>query len=559
MNEQDKYIGQRLDERYEILEQIGEGGMAVVYRALDQRLNRYVAVKIMRDEMAADEEFRRRFCAESQAVAMLSHPNIVAVYDVSHNDNMEYIVMELIDGITLKQYMDRRGILSWKEAVHFSKQIARALGHAHERGIIHRDIKPHNVMLLRDGTIKVADFGIAALENELQENDGQTVGSIHYIAPEQARGEVPDFRSDIYSLGVVMYEMVTGTVPYTGDTLGEIAVKHINAMPAPIHELNPDIPEPLVEIIERAMASRLEDRYQTAAELADDLEQLSRDGSSATPGDPDEVKSPDVTPVRSISELSRSSFQRRRRRASRVSFLSGTFLLLLLSFFIFGFLWNYWIKDIFAPAERISLPDFSGMRYDRIEDNPDLMDLYRFEVTYVVDSSAQPGVVISQDPQPGRSVMVVPSGIQVSLVVSTDYVQITIPDLRDYNYSDALLVLQRAGLVGEIENVTSTSVARDYVIQSSPAAGETVSQGSTVYLSVSSGPEIQYVEVPNLAGISEDAARAKLEAARLSYGGAERVPSEFEAGTVIGQTPEAFSQVEEHTKVILQISTGPND
>jgi serine/threonine-protein kinase len=220
MNTNDKYIGQLLDGRYEILELIGEGGMAIVYKALDHRLNRNVAVKILRDEMAQDEEFKRRFCAESHAVAMLSNPNIVAVYDVSHSDAMEYIVMELVDGITLKQYMDKKGAISWREALHFTKQIARALSHAHERGIIHRDIKPHNIMLLRDGTIKVADFGIAALDNEVHENNGQAIGSIHYIAPEQARGESPDTRSDIYSLGVVMYEMLTGEKPYTGDTLG---------------------------------------------------------------------------------------------------------------------------------------------------------------------------------------------------------------------------------------------------------------------------------------------------------------------------------------------------
>lgn len=217
-----------LDDRYEILEKIGEGGMAVVYKAFCHRLSRFVAVKIMREDMAADEEFRRRFCAESHAIAMLSHPNIVAVYDVSHSDDVEYIVMELVDGITLRQYMEKRGALNWKEALHFTKQIAKALAHAHSRGIIHRDIKPQNIMLLKDGTIKVADFGIAALENEVQES-GQAVGSIHYIAPEQARGENPDARSDIYSLGVVMYEMLTGCKPYTGDTIGEIAVKHMSS------------------------------------------------------------------------------------------------------------------------------------------------------------------------------------------------------------------------------------------------------------------------------------------------------------------------------------------
>lgn len=561
MNENDKNIGLLLDDRYELQEKVGEGGMAVVYSALDRRLNRNVAVKIMRDEMAADEEFKRRFCAESQAVAMMSHPNIVAVYDVSHNDQMEYIVMELIDGITLKQYMDRRGILSWKEAVHFSKQIARALGHAHERGIIHRDIKPQNIMLLRDGTIKVADFGIASLENEFQEADGQAIGSIHYIAPEQARGELPDARSDIYSLGVVMYEMVTGEVPYTGDTLGEIAVKHMNAAPKPIRELNQDLPEVLEEIIGRAMAQNLADRYQTAAELADDLEQLSRDAVSGLVdhASDEEVKAPDVKPVRSVSELSKKSFARRRRRADRVSFLSGSFLLLALCIAIFAFLWKYWVADIFAPAERFELPNFVGQSYEQLENDPEILNRYRFDVTFVVDADSPPGVVLKQEPKAGRSVMLVPSGVAVSLEVSTNSSQVVVPELLNRNYVDALLLLQNAGFVCEIENATSDTVSRDYVISSSPAAGEQISYGSTVYITVSSGPEILYVDVPNLVGISEDAAKAKLEAARLSYGGAEHISSEFEAGTVIGQTPVAFSQIEEHSKITLLISSGPGD
>ncbi len=561
MNETDKNIGRVLDERYELQEKIGEGGMAVVYRALDKRLNRLVAVKIMREEMASDEELKRRFCSESQAVAMLSHPNIVAVYDVSHSDKTEYIVMELIDGITLKQYMDRRGALSGKETVHFSKQIARALGHAHERGIIHRDIKPQNVLLLRDGTIKVTDFGIAALENEWQENDGQAIGSIHYIAPEQARGELPDARSDIYSLGVVMYEMLTGEVPYTGDTLGEIAIKHMNAVPTPIRQFNQDLPEVLEEIIDRAMAPNLTDRYQTAAELADDLEQLSREGSIGAPGDgtAEEVSAPDVKPVRSLSELSKSNYQRRRRRAERVSFLSGSFLLLILGVALFVFLWKYWVADIFAPAERIQLPDFVGQSFEVIENEPELLSRYRFDVTYVMDSASPPGMVLKQDPKAGRSVMVVPSGIPVSLEVSTNTSQITIPELVGKNYVEALLLLQNAGFVCEIENVTSDSVTRDIVVSTSPQAGESISYGSTVYVMVSSGPEIHYVDVPNLVGISEDAARAKLEAAHLSYGGAERIASEFESGTVIGQNPEAFTQIEEHAKIELVISSGPGE
>ena len=559
MNENEKYIGKMLDDRYEILECIGEGGMAIVYKAMCHRLNRYVAVKIMRDEMAEDEEFRRRFCAESQAVAMLSHPNIVAVYDVSHSDDIEYIVMELIDGITLKQYMDRRGKLSWKETLHFSKQIAKALSHAHERGIIHRDIKPQNIMLLRDGTIKVGDFGIAALENEIDENNGQAIGSIHYIAPEQARGNCPDARSDVYSLGVVMYEMLTGQLPYTGDTLGEIAVKHMNADPVPPHELNPDIPPELESITLKAMAPGLEERYQSAKELLEDLEAITQSQMKADEEEKAvETDAPRVKPVRSVSELSKEKYKRRRRRASRVSFLSGTLGLLLLAIWLVSFLWNFWLEDVFSPAERIDLPNFVGTEFQAIENNAELMNTYSFNVVYVIDTENPSGLVLDQSPEPGRSMMVTPGGIQVELTVSSGASEYVVPDVLNMSYTDAVAAIQNAGFVAEIENATSDSVARNNVISASPAPGESLSSGSTVYLLVSSGTEILYVEVPNLIGSTEDAARAKLESANLSFGGSERVSSDLAVGTVVGQSVDAFSQVEEHTKVYLQISSGPN-
>lgn len=559
MNENEKYIGKMLDDRYEILECIGEGGMAIVYKAMCHRLNRYVAVKIMRDEMAADEEFRRRFCAESQAVAMLSHPNIVAVYDVSHSDDIEYIVMELIDGITLKQYMDRRGKLSWKETLHFSKQIAKALSHAHERGIIHRDIKPQNIMLLRDGTIKVGDFGIAALENEIDENNGQAIGSIHYIAPEQARGNCPDARSDVYSLGVVMYEMLTGQLPYTGDTLGEIAVKHMNADPVLPHELNPDIPPELESITLKAMAPGLEERYQSAKDLLEDLEAIIQSQMKADEEEEAvETDAPRVKPVRSVSELSKEKYKRRRRRASRVSFLSGTLGLLLLAIWLVSFLWNFWLEDVFSPAERIDLPNFVGTEFQAIENNAELMNTYSFNVVYVIDTENPSGLVLDQSPEPGRSMMVTPGGIQVELTVSSGTSEYVVPDVLNMSYTDAVAAIQNAGFVAEIENATSDSVARNNVISTSPAAGESLSSGSTVYLLVSSGTEILYVEVPNLIGSTEDAARAKLESANLSFGGSERVSSDLAVGTVVGQSLDAFSQVEEHTKVYLQISSGPN-
>ena len=556
MDTNDKYIGKMLDDRYEIREIIGEGGMAIVYRALDHRLNRDVAVKIMRDEMAADEEFRRRFCTESHAVAMLSHPNIVAVYDVSHNDNVEYIVMELVDGITLKQYMERKGVVAWKEVVHFTKQISKALAHAHERGIIHRDIKPQNIMLLRDGTIKVGDFGIAALENEVYENNGEAIGSIHYIAPEQARGECPDARSDIYSLGVMMYEMLTGGLPFTGNTLGEIAVQHMNAKPVPPHEKNPEIPLELERITLKAMSAELSERYQSANELLSDLEAfihtpVTIDGESA------DYENPDVKPVRSSTELSRERYRLRRRRSDVVSFMSGTFGLLVLAVALFAFLWNFWLKDVFSPAERIALPNFEGSNYESIINNTELSSMYKFNVIYISDDSVEPGIVISQSPAAGRSMMVTPSGIEVDLTVNAGVSLTSVPDVLNTDYREAMRNLRAAGFNVEIENAASDSYTKDYVIATSPVAGEQLSSGSTVYITVSAGPEIQYVSMPNLVGSTEDSAISRIESSNLSYGGSDRVVSDYEAGTVIDQSISSSESVAEHTKVYLTVSSGP--
>ena len=556
MDTNDKYIGKMLDDRYEIREIIGEGGMAIVYRALDHRLNRDVAVKIMRDEMAADEEFRRRFCTESHAVAMLSHPNIVAVYDVSHNDNVEYIVMELVDGITLKQYMERKGVVAWKEVVHFTKQISKALAHAHERGIIHRDIKPQNIMLLRDGTIKVGDFGIAALENEVYENNGEAIGSIHYIAPEQARGECPDARSDIYSLGVMMYEMLTGGLPFTGNTLGEIAVQHMNAKPVPPHEKNPEIPLELERITLKAMNAELSERYQSANALLADLEAFIH-----TPVTMDEngadYENPDVKPVRSSTELSRERYKLRRRRSGVVSFMSGTFGLLVLAVALFAFLWNFWLKDVFSPAERIALPNFEGSNYESIINNTELSSMYKFNVIYISDDSVEPGIVISQSPAAGRSMMVTPSGIEVDLTVNAGVSLTSVPDVLNTDYRDAMRNLRAAGFNVEIENAASDSYTKDYVIATSPVAGEQLSSGSTVYITVSAGPEIQYVSMPNLVGSTEDSAISRIESSNLSYGGSGRVVSDYEAGTVIDQSISSSESVAEHTKVYLTVSSGP--
>ena len=551
----ENYIGRVLDGRYEIQSMIGEGGMAVVYKATDHRLNRQVAVKIMRPEMAEDEEFRRRFLTEAHAVAKLSNHNIVAIYDVSRSNSVEYLVMEFVDGITLMKYMERRGALGWRETLHFSRQIARALKHAHERGIIHRDIKPNNIMLLKDGTIKVADFGIAALENEANEMKGQAIGSIHYIAPEQARGENPDARSDLYSLGVVMYEMLTGEKPYLGDSIGEIAVKHMNAEPVPPHEKVKDVPEELERITMKAMSADINARYQTADEMLNDLEAFVQ--GEIRPKPEEKLVNPGVVPVRSVSEMSRESYQRRRVRSGRVSFMTGTFGVLLCALALFVFLWNFWLRDVFAPAERIDMPNFEGSSYESLMSSAEMNGLYNFEVIFVVNTDTQPGIVLSQSPEAGRSIMVTPEGIPVTLIVSTGDTLSSVPDVINMDYRTASAMLRQYGFYVEIENERSDIYSRNNVMKTYPDVGQPLATGSTVYVTVSCGPEIINISMPNLIGLSEGAAIQQLENSALSYGGSEYVTSDLAAGTVIGQSSEAFSDVVEHSKVILRVSTGP--
>lgn len=561
----DKYLGTMLDDRYEILKVIGTGGMAVVYKAMCHRLNRYVAVKILRDELANDEEFRKRFQTEAQAVAMLSHPNIVSVYDVSHSDGVEYIVMELIEGVTLMQYMKKKGALGWKEALHFAVQISKALEHAHEKGIVHRDIKPQNIMILKDGTIKVADFGIAALESAQEKKSDQTVGSVHYIAPEQARGEQPDPRSDIYSLGVVMYEMLTGKMPYDGDTAEQVAMKHITGHPVPPQELNPDIPEELAAITLKAMNSDINARYQSASELLRDLEDFRKQQAAANLGsgsDEDveilDVITPDVHPIGKAGELSKEKYARRRRRSRKVSILSGACGVLVFLIAVFVFLWNYWLRDIFSVAERINIPNFVGASYEDIVNSSEFKKLFNFEVNYAIDPDVPEGQIISQDPEADRSMMVVPEGIDVSLTVSTGVRQTVIPDVTNKHYQEATIELQNAGFIVEIANTeASDTVTVDYVISTDPAPGEELAAGSTVFLTVSAGPSIKLVTMPNLVGSTEKDAIARIESSNLSYGDTTYIHSDYDEGTVIRQSIDAYSDVEEHTRIFIWVSLGP--
>ena len=561
-NNMDKYLGTCLDDRYEIVEVIGAGGMAVVYKANDQRLNRFVAVKILRDELARDEEFRARFQIEAQAVAMLSHPNIVSVYDVSHTAGVEYIVMELIEGVTLMQYMQKKGALSWKEAAHFSTQIAKALEHAHSKGIVHRDIKPQNIMILRDGTIKVADFGIAALESAQEQRSDQTVGSVHYIAPEQARGETPDTRSDIYSLGVVMYEMLTGQMPYDGETAEQIALKHIAGVAVPPRQLNAEIPEELERITLKAMNADIRERYQSASELLTDLEEFRKQQAALGRDSGEEYEDyegviPDVRPIGTTGEMSQAKYARRRKRSRKVSIMSGAVGVLVFMIAVFVFLWNYWLRDIFSVAERIELPNFVGQNYESIVNDSSYRDLYNFTVTYSIDPEVSEGVIISQDPEAGRSLMIVPEGIDVTLTVSTGVRQTTVPDVLNDPYSEATVTLQNAGFKVETQYAASDTVTEGYVISTDPASGEQLAQGSTIFVTISSGPVERTVSMPNLVGRTESEAKSILNSNNLAYADTTYIESDQEEGTVIRQSIDAYEEVPEHTRIYLWVSTGP--
>lgn len=555
-----KYLGTVLDDRYEVIEKVGEGGMAIVYKARDIRLDRCVAVKVVRDELFGDEEVIKRFYAEAHAVATLSHPNIVSVYDVSQSEDISYIVMELISGITLRQYMDRKRPVPWKQVLHFSKQIADALQHAHERGVIHRDIKPQNILLLQNGTIKVADFGIAAFENEINETKGQAIGSLNYIAPEQLKGKKADVRGDVYSLGVSMYEMLTGFKPYTGETPLEILQKQQAAAPLPIRAFDVDVPQEFEDIVLKAMAPEPENRYKSAEELKKALntftsrfrkeENRARNEAEGKTGGPLKVS---VTPTVNIP---RREYIRSVRRTNRIGFSLGTFALLSMAVASFVFLWNFWLRDVFSEAERMELPNFVGSSYDVICNDVALNSKYNFNVNYVVDTVSPAGTVLAQEPAAGRSLMITDRGMDVTLSVSTGYILNEVPNVVNLDYREATLLMENAGFVVEVTNVTSPSVAKDLVMSSSPTAGEKISAGSTVYLSVSGGAQINYVKMPNLIGLSEDAAIMKLQNANLTYGGSERKSSEYEPGTVIAQSTVAFAEVEELTRITLTISAG---
>ena len=572
----DQYIGKMLDNRYEILERIGTGGMAIVYKAKCHRLNRLVAIKILKSDLAQNEEFRRRFNAESQAVAQLSHPNIVSVYDVSRGGDMEYIVMELIDGITLKQYMEKRGQLNWRESLHFITQIMRGLSHAHSRGIIHRDIKPQNIMVLRDGSVKVADFGIACLADSAQTLTQEALGSVHYISPEQARGDRPDARSDIYSSGVVLYEMLTGRLPFEGESAVSVAIQHLSSIPLAPREINPDIPEQLELICMKAMAPDLEHRYQSADAMIADLEafrknpevEMKFDLSDLRPEENDEPTRtiPVHQPERNYPRRERDEDEEPRRTGSgKRGVLVSAVTVAAVAVVIVLF---KTILGSFAPAvvDQYQVPDLYNMTIEEAEDDPRIEGVFEIQKAGSEFSTDVPeGHILRQDPKKDETRK--GSQLVIQVWVSAGEETGEVPDLENKSEQDARILLEKLNKEYNLELTVeapeelkqfSEEITEGYVIKTEPAQGEILKKGDTVKLILSKGPDIKPVTVLPFVGMSIDSVLSQLESYKLTCDAAdvEVVDSDKPGGTIVWQSPASGETVPEWTTIKFRVSAG---
>ena len=596
----DQYIGKLLDNRYEIMEQIGMGGMARVFRALDHRLNRQVAVKILREDLAEDAELRRRFHEESQAVAMLSHPNIVAVYDVSRSSDLEYIVMELIDGITLKQYMQKKGNkLNWREALHFITQIVKALGHAHSRGIIHRDIKPHNIMVLRDGSVKVADFGIARVASGGHSTLTQeALGSVHYISPEQARGSHIDARSDLYSAGVVLYEMITGRLPFEGDTPVSVAIQHINSIPLSPREIDPAIPEALEAITMKAMAPDPDNRYLSADDMLADLEEFRKNPNinfdynvSGFQDDEDDVDKTQVLPTAaSISRVgsrvrepervqnrSRSNPppRRREREEDEEEYDDGprrpnwpiigavAAILVFVVALLYIMFSTAFSGSLGAQTQNIRVPSVTGQLFSEAQANTELLNGFTLVQGETVESDQPAGTILHQSPDANSFV----SGDDMTITVtvsSGEAEEVTMPPLEGKTLAQALSALQVDLDLGLRVDYDSRSEYHDTipegcVISTIPEEGTVLSEGQQVILVMSLGKEETPMVMPNLIGMDEETAKKTITDMGLVVGQVQPSPSdEQEAGKVWYQSVAVNASVTEGTTVDIFVSTGPS-
>lgn len=549
--------GKMLGNRYEIIEKIGNGGMATVYKAKCHVLNRYVAVKVLRDEFTTDEEFIKRFAAEAQSAASLTHPNIVSIYDVGHEDNLYYIVMELIKGKTLKQIINEDGKLPWKWSLNIASQIASALETAHRNKIIHRDIKPHNIIITEDGIAKVTDFGIAkVVSNSTITAFGATIGSVHYFSPEHAKGGYTDEKSDIYSLGVVMYEMLTGQVPFDADTAVSVALKHMQEEPIEPMELNPDIPKAVNDIIMKAMQKDTGLRYQSATEMLNDINMALKrpDGDFVNlrtaggnfetqrfePLEDEEIR------TKRNNKKDENKFKKFISNHKVLSFFIGAILLFAIAF------GGTALVSKLVFNQDVNLPNFVGMTKEEAQKEADKIKVkLEFEEEFSAD--VEKGKVISQDPEfKENSKIKEKSTVKLKISKGTELVKV--PKVTGMEKEEAIKTLEDLGLKVEIKEETSKKVEEGYVINQDIAENKEINAGDTVTITVSTGTGITQVSVPSVTGKTENEARTALESAKLKVTVNYEEDSSKTEGIVLKQNVESGKKVDEGTTVTITVN-----
>ena len=572
----DNLIGKKLDGLYEVKELIGSGGMANVYKAVMLGRNgpvpagTVVAVKVLRQEYTHDPELVRRFKNESKAISLLNHPNIVKVYDVSVNDQLQYIVMEYVDGMTLREYLNERGgKLTSRETVHFISQILKALEHAHANGVVHRDIKPQNIMLLDNGQLRMMDFGIARIsraENQLL--SGKTMGSVHYISPEQAKGDETDCTSDIYSVGVMMYEMLSGQLPFDAEDAVEVAIKQISDQPKSLHEIAPQVPAALVEITEKAMAKLPQNRYASAREMLDALDTYVQNPSVMfeyqyiTEDAPEKVVKRTMNQNKAArqnhpneSAAPRGKKAKRKRRSAFLPVLFGITIAFALACLALCWLILNDSSNLMNNKADITLNDYIGMTQEEAQATEQVAS-GQISVTWEQEynSNYAAGYIYKQSPVSGRTVR---EGQGVTLTVSLGTQYVTVPDLTNYVQADAEQQLKSLGVSVLVTQAVDTSVASGAVIRTDPAAGTQVESGSTVVIYVSRPQVATTTKVPSLSGMSVDDARTLLVQNHLGLGSQTDQYSDQPVGTVIGQNPAAGSTAKLNGRVNITVSAGP--
>ena len=564
----DNLIGKTLDGLYTVRELIGTGGMANVYKAVvgsggPVPEGTVVAVKVLRQELMHDPDLVRRFKNESKAISLLNHPNIVKVYDVSVSDHLQYIVMEYVDGMTLREYLNERGgKLTSRETVHFISQILKALDHAHRNGVVHRDIKPQNIMLLDNGQLRMMDFGIARISRaENQLTGGKAMGSVHYISPEQAKGDETDFTSDIYSVGVMMYEMLSGHLPFDADDVVEVAIKQISDKPQSLQELAPNVPHGLVEITERAMAKRPDNRYASAAEMLSALNAYVENPAIVFNYTylPDEIPEKVVERPMKTQKDAPEPKKARKGKKKRTIFLPVLFgITVAFALACLALCWAILNDSSTLMSEKadVVLADYSGMTQDEVNAQPQVSSgqiTVNWEQSYSNDYAA--GYVYKQSPVAGRTVR---EGQSVTLTVSLGIQSVTVPDVTNYLQADAEQQLKNLGVSVLVTQAVEPTVASGSVIRTDPAAGSQVAAGSTVVVYVSRPQVSTTAKVPSLVGLSSvNDARTLLVQNKLGLGSTTEQYSDKPAGTIIAQNPAAGSTVKVNSRVSVTVSAGP--